>query len=253
MNRLAVYQLKGGVGKTTTAVNLAWMAARDGWQTLLWDLDPQGAATYVLRGESAKLSPKKLLRGTLPVGRAVRQTAWEGLDLLPANINLRDFDTQIHKEEAGRGWLADTVARFGEEYRLVVLDCPPSLSHLAENVLSAADLVLMPTVPSPLAVRAYSQVREHVEAKGGKHPPVLRPFINFADRRRAAHLEILASPGRFLPGASRVVIPASAMIERMSTVRAPLPTYAPPSHVAVQAYEALWRDTKRQLQKLGKG
>lgn len=250
MKRLAIYQLKGGVGKTTTAVNLAWMAARDGWSTLLWDLDPQGAATYMFEADAEAPSAKRLLKDRQPTATLIRGTAWEGLDLLPAGPGLRHLDTQLHSREAGRGWLADSLAGLAEDYDLVILDCPPSLSHLADNVLAAVDLVLMPTEPSPLSVRAYAQVREHLDARRNRHAPVLRPFLNMVDRRRMAHQEFLLASQRYLPGLSPVTIPASAAIERMSLMRAPLPCIEPPGHVAVQAYEALWRDTQRQLQAL---
>lgn len=247
MHSLAVYQLKGGVGKTTTAVNLAACAARAGWPTLLWDLDPQGAAGHVLGADPAGIKVKKLLRGEQAAGRLVEPTPWRHLDILPSARKLRNVDAHLGSGKADARWLQNLLQRFSENYRLVVIDCPPALGGLAESIMRTADLLLMPSEPGPLARRAIEQVREHLKDIGIKDPP-MRTFFNQVDRRRSMHREMAENPGQYLPFASPVSIPASAMVERMGLECGPLSSYAPPSHPAVQAFDALWKDTRRLLE-----
>ncbi|MEQ9011788.1 ParA family protein [Algiphilus sp.] len=251
MHSLAVYQLKGGVGKTTTAVNLAALAARDGWPTLLWDLDPQGAAGHVLGADPAGIKVKKLLRGEQAAGRLVEHTPWRHLDVLPSNRKLRNVDAHLGSGHTDGSWVQTWLKRFSENYRLVVIDCPPALGGLAESILRNASLLLLPTEPGPLARRAVDQVREHLEELGIKNPP-LRTFFNQVDRRRRMHREMAEDPSQFLPFASPVTIPASAAVERMGMECAPLYAYAGAGHPAVQAFDALWQDTRKVLEKPGR-
>src|SRR4030095_4547021 len=93
VNTLATYNIKGGVGKTTAAVNLAYLAAGDGRRTLLWDLDPQGAASYLLRiGPRVKGGGKALIRGKTSLDQAVKPTEFDRLDLVPADFTYRNLD-----------------------------------------------------------------------------------------------------------------------------------------------------------------
>ncbi len=93
MNTLATYNIKGGVGKTAAAVNLAYLAARDGHRTLLWDLDPQGAASYLLRVRPrVKGGGKALIRGKTSLEEAVKPTEFDRLDLVPADFTYRNLD-----------------------------------------------------------------------------------------------------------------------------------------------------------------
>ena len=162
MKTLALYQLKGGVGKTSSAVNLAAFAAAQGYQTLLWDLDPQGAATWYFDGQrDDEQSPKRWLNGQTPIGRLVQRTGYERLDLLPASLSNRFLDILLRKVEPPRQALARLIKPFSEHYQLLVLDAPPGLSHLADNVIAAADLVLMEsTYGDRLHGRAGASVRQ---------------------------------------------------------------------------------------------
>lgn len=161
MKTLALYNLKGGVGKTAAAVNLAFLAADYGHRTLLWDLDPQGAASWYLGVEPAPHAhAKKLVRGKLPIGEFLRPTAYERLDVLPANLSNRHLDRLLDAQSEDPEHVAGLIAPLGETYSLLVLDCPPSLSRLSANVFRAADVIALPLIPTPLSVRAYEQVVE---------------------------------------------------------------------------------------------
>lgn len=247
MHRLAIYQLKGGVGKTTTAVNLAALAARDGWPTLLWDLDPQGAASHILGAQAADLKIKKLLNGEQPAGRLVEATRWRHLDVLPSTRKLRNADTHLGSDKADARWLKQLLDRFSESYQLVIIDSPPALGGLATSIMRAVDMLLLPVEAGALARRAVVQVEEHLRELAIRKP-VMRTFLNRVDRRRRLHREMAAAPGDYLPSASPVSIPASAAIESMGSECAPLCELARGSHPAARAFAALWQDTRAQLE-----
>lgn len=248
MHRLAIYQLKGGVGKTTTAVNLAALAARDGWPTLLWDLDPQGAAGHILGAQASDLKIKKMLSGEQPVGRLVEATRWRHLDVLPSARKLRNADLHLGSEKADARWLKQLLDRFSESYQLIVIDCPPALGGLATSIMRATDMLLLPADAGALARRAVEQVEEHLRELEIRKP-VLRTFLNRVDRRRSLHREMADAPANYLPWASPVSVPASAMIERMGTECAPLCEFTRDTHPAARAFAALWQDTREQLEK----
>ena len=86
MQTLALYNLKGGVGKSAAAVNLAYLAAADGIPTLLWDLDPQGAASWYFHAKPEDIKTKKVLEGETPIGRLVKKTPYENLAMIPADF-----------------------------------------------------------------------------------------------------------------------------------------------------------------------
>ena len=245
MNIVAVYNLKGGVGKTATAVNIAYIAARRGARTLLWDLDPQGAATWYLGLEpQLTVKAKKLMSGKVPVGSEVRISPYSGLNVLPADPAYRNLDLMLDKAE-DRNVLAEMLKPFSETYSLTVLDCPPSFSRLAENVLTAADAVLVPLQPTPLSLRAFEQLKECISRK---EIPVRRllPFFSMVDRRRKLHREWLRNPPAQLERLLPVDIPLASEVERMGLERAPLPLFSPKCKAA-EAYAALWNQLQRKL------
>lgn len=241
---LATYNLKGGVGKTATAVNVAALAARDGLRTLLWDLDPQGAATFTLRVRP-KLpgGARKLVRGTRDPAAAVRATDTENLDLLPADFRLRKLDVALAAQ--GALSLGDVLGPLAERYDLVVLDCPPSISHASEHVFRLADTLLVPLVPTTLSVRTLDQLHDFVRGRRTGPLQVL-PFFTLVDRRKRLHASIMAElPARF-PGFLTTRVPVAADVERMGVERAPVMDFAPRS-AGARAYRALWEEVRPKL------
>ncbi|MFD2399400.1 ParA family protein [Prauserella oleivorans] len=197
MKIVASYNVKGGVGKTTAAVNLAYLSARQGSRTLLWDLDPQGAATFLFRIKPrVKGGSGKLVRGERPIDAALKGTDFTGLDLLPADFTYRNMDLDLARAHPKAKKAARALSRLlddlAHDYDVVFLDTPPSLSLVSENVLHAADVVLVPIIPTVLALRTYDQLAEFV-AGFDRDRPALHAFFSMADRRKALHREILAT------------------------------------------------------------
>jgi cellulose biosynthesis protein BcsQ len=248
MKILAVTNIKGGVGKTTTAINLAYLCAASGRKTLLWDLDPQGAATYTLGIEAQEheaASVKKLLSGKREIPELIVPTSYEGLDLLPASFSYRKFDIHLHERPKPTERLLKMSRSVRENYSALFLDCPPGISLLSENVLRAADAVIIPVLPTPLSVRMLIQLRDFL-AEEGWQDLLLLPFFAMVDVRRSLHRELMDNTRGQFPLMLKTEVPYWSEIERMSVRRAPLPAFAPSSEAA-QIYGALWAEVLKKL------
>jgi chromosome partitioning protein len=245
MKIFASYNIKGGVGKTTTAVNLAYLAASDGYRTLLWDLDPQGGASYLFRIKpKVKGGGKALIRGRRSVDAAIKGTDFDGLDLLPADFTYRHLDLDLDGAKQPARRLAGLLAPLAAEYDAIFLDCPPSISLLSESVLHAADLLLVPLIPTTLSVRTLDQLTEFVASFNGHRPSVLA-FFSMLDRRKRLHTEIAAGLPTERSDVAATAIPALSVIEQMSVHRAPVAQFAPRS-VAARQYRELWREARHR-------
>lgn len=246
MNVVASYSIKGGVGKTAAAVNLAAEAAASGSRVLLWDLDPQGAATFHL-SEDARLKggAGRLVADKDGLVRHIRGTHWPGLHLLPADFSHRQLDVLIAAEKRPERRLKRLLKPLRSSYDLVVLDCAPSISQTAESVFHAVDALLIPVIPSALSLRTLHQLGLFLDELDGAQPKRLA-FFSMADRRRALHRFTLAHPPRKLAHFLSTAIPYAAHVERMSDRAAPLRHFAPRCAAAL-AYAALWRELNVQL------
>jgi chromosome partitioning protein len=250
MKIIAVTNIKGGVGKTTAAVNLAYLCAASGRHTLLWDLDPQGAATYILGVEPdahAAASAKKLLAGKRAIPEQVVATGYSNLDLLPANLSYRKFDIHLSAHGNPTERLLKMSRSLREIYPVLFLDCPPGISLLSENVLRAADVAIVPLLPTPLSVRMLEQLHAFIHQEGWEDL-VLLPFFSMVDIRRWLHRELMASTRKQFPMMLKTEVPYWSTIERMSLRRAPLPAFSPES-MAAQIYAALWREIAERMGK----
>jgi chromosome partitioning protein len=250
MKIIAVTNIKGGVGKTTAAVNLAYLCAASGQHTLLWDLDPQGAATYLLGinpNDDELTSAKKLLTGKCDVPELIIGTEYSNLDLLPANLSYRKFDIHLNARKNPTERLLKISRSLREFYEVLFFDCPPGISLLSENVLHAADAVIVPLLPTPLSVRMLLQLRDFIDDQGWGDL-VLLPFFSMVDIRRSLHRELMASTRKQFPAILKTEVPYWSEIERMSLRRAPLPAFSP-SGAATLIYAALWREIAERMGK----
>ena len=254
MKIYATYNIKGGVGKTTTAVNLAYLAAAEsGLRTVLWDLDPQGAASFMFRVKPrVKGGGKALIHGTRPLDDAIKGTDFDNLDLIPADFTYRNMDLLLGNVSGGHSSdgpggkparkLSKLLAPLAAEYDAVFLDCPPSISLVSENVLHAADVIVVPLIPTTLSVRTLEQLTAFVAGFNGQRPDVLA-FFSMVDRRKKLHKEITDNLSSERTEVAATAIPSLSMIENMSVERAPVTVFAPRSSAA-KAYRALWAEIR---------
>jgi len=239
---LATYNIKGGVGKTSAAANLAYVAAQEGSRVLLWDLDPQGASTYLFRVKpKVRGGGRRLVRGKSEVSELIKGTDFERLDLLPADFSYRHMDLALDATKRPTRRIARVLAPLRDDYDWVFLDCPPSISLVSESVFEAADALLVPLIPATLSSRTFGQLLEVV--RGG---PEVLAFFSMVDGRKRLHREVMASMRAEYASILETVIPAAADIERMGARRTVLPEFAPRGRAAV-AYEALWAEVTARV------
>ena len=245
---IALFSNKGGVGKTAAAVNLAYLAAESGRTTLICDLDPQGSTTFYYRVKpKIRRKAKGFLRRGKPIERSIKGTDFEGLDLLPADFSHRELDVVFAGKKRSNRQLTRVLKPLRDEYDLIVLDCPPTINVLAENILYAANHLLVPLVPTTLSIRSYEQLTDFVADCNGRVPPP-SPFLTMVDRRKNLHRELVESLQDGVSDLMTTVIPYRSEIERMGIERQPLPAFAPRSDGA-RAYFALWEEIDRKLLK----
>jgi cellulose biosynthesis protein BcsQ len=237
---IAVYSAKGGVGKTTLAVNLGWASATlSSRRTLLWDLDPQGGASYILRQEPAGGELRRRIIGNDDLVRLIRASEYSRLDVLPYDRSLRHLDRLFH-ELGKKGRLAKVASNLTADYDRVIIDCPPGLTDTSDQILRAADLVVVPVIPAALSQRALEVIKEYLLRKKGPKV-VLAPVFSMVDRRRLLHLrELEKNPGW-------PVIPMASAYERVSEERAPIGELMPRYSVPVEAVALLWRRIEKAL------
>lgn len=241
MAMIAIYSPKGGVGKTSLSVNLAWAASQSGRRVVLWDLDAQGAASFILAPKRKTKGQARdvLERGMSPLD-AIVATDVPRLDLLPADESLRTLDV-LFDELGAKKRLLRIGELLAKDYDHVIIDSPPGLGITAEQVIRGAALIVLPQIPSTLSRRTAEELEAHLGGKRKGAPPIL-PVYNLVDRRRLAHRQALeAEPGR-------PAVPMASLVEQMADRHAPLGAYAPGSPAA-KAIRELWTTVERRLAK----
>ena len=240
MKSIAVYSLKGGVGKTTLAVNLAWASATlSSRRTLIWDLDSQAAASFLLQADRPKTQEAKAVfaRDILPE-KLVVPTRIDRLRLLPADASLRNLD-RFFFDLGKKKRLDKLLSALDADFDRIILDCPPGLTETSEQVLRAADVIVVPVIPSPLSQRALQEVVAHLDRKRLRRGAVL-PVHAMVDRRRTLHAAALAANPAW------PVVPMASLFEQMSISRRPVGEMARRSPGA-SAIADLWTAIEQRL------
>jgi cellulose biosynthesis protein BcsQ len=245
MTTIALYNLKGGVGKTASCVNLAYLASKNGYKTLLWDIDPQGSASFYFQGKlKLKGGIKKMLSPDGDLREAVLPTGYNNLDLISADISAKSMDILIEEFSQSKKKLKNVLSVFSRDYDFLIIDCPPGLSAISENVFQAADIVLMPVIPTTLSIRTYRMVKEYFKDKD-LDLSKLMCFFTMVDLRKNMHHEImdeLFKDKRFFEN----YIPYLSDVEKMGSHQAPIEEFARSSYAA-RCYSDLWDEIKEGL------
>ncbi len=239
MKIFSCYSIKGGVGKTALAVNLAYFLRETGKRTLLIDLDPQGAAAFYFRVAPADRfsSDTKRKPGRNLARRNIRESDFPGLDILPSNLDYRHLDILFSEMKKPRKQLDKALSRLNDDYDAVVLDCPPNITLLAENIFRASSVILVPVIPTTLSVRTLEQLTDFLHAEG-LEKAVVRPFFSMVQNTKRLHRDTIKEWRKASTGFLNNEIPFSSEIENMGISRAPL--LAKASHsAAAKAYRAL--------------
>lgn len=240
MASIAIYSVKGGVGKTSLAVNLAWCSASiSRRKTLLWDLDAANGSGFLLGIDPRKKrSADSMFGDGSDPAKLIQPTEYPNLDLLPADESIRSIDRQLDRMGKKKR-LAKLAAVLSKDYDRIIFDCPPVLNELSAQIIRAADLIIVPLPPSPLSARAFEVVVEEVRGSGKSHPPIL-PVLSMIDLRRALHKEAReANP-------TWPVIPLASAVEQCAVERKPVGAFAPRSPAA-RAIAQLWTAIERKL------
>jgi cellulose biosynthesis protein BcsQ len=239
MASVAVYSPKGGVGKSTSAVNLAYLSASTSKRrTLLWDIDAQGAASFLLGVPPRHQEARRIFSKDADPVELAQPTSFARLSVITADTSLRRLDAQLIEEDA-RKRMRKLIRGLETRFERVIVDCPPGLTEISEQIFRAVDLIVIPVPPSALGRRAFDETVESIRGMRRDAPPIL-PVLSMTDRRRKLHREMVAAH----PDWS--VIPYASVVERMATERAPLAAFAP-RHPAAQAFAELWSDVEHRL------
>jgi chromosome partitioning protein len=241
----AIYSIKGGVGKTATAVNLAALASFKGEKTLLIDLDPQASSTFYLKVKpKIRTTVKKLLKGKSSVQDQIKATDYVHLDILPSTFGFRNLEQLLEKMKRPGERIREMLEPLGTIYQWIFIDCPPGMTRLAEAIFNASDLILVPVVPTTLSVRTYHELRDFI----ADHP--LRPgsrvagFFSMVERRKNMHREILNDWDFKKELFCNTSIPYLSDVERMGIYRKPVVAFKPGSDASA-AFAGLWAEIKK--------
>jgi chromosome partitioning protein len=247
MKIVACYSNKGGVGKTAASVNLAYASGMAGWKTLLCDLDPQGASGFYFRVKpSKKLPDKSFFKDEKRLLKAVRASDYDNLDLLPANMSFRDFDIFLSQMKSGRSRLNKALKIVKGDYDVLILDCPPNISLLSENVFKTADLIAVPVIPTTLSARTLGQLYDFFKNNGFARKKLMI-FFSMVQLSKKLHHETMTELRQKYKNILDTQIPFATEVERMGVHRAPVQTFAGNEPVA-RAFDQIWQSIEAQLQ-----
>jgi len=255
---IAIVNQKGGVGKTTTAVNLSVYLARLGRSVLLIDLDPQGNATSAF-GVDHRALPEGIyeaLSGLAPLKRVVQATVIDGHKLAPASISLAGANIELVNVERREHRLRDTLQEVAQEFNYIIIDCPPSLGLLTVNALVGADEIVIPVQAEYYALEGLSSLLETISLVRENLNPnldILGALITMYDERYKLTHDVFHELYRYFPNRIfRTVIPRNVRLAEAPSYGKTIVQYDPRSKGA-RAYEKLAKEvifTEKEISSL---
>lgn len=235
--------MKGGVGKTAAAVNLSYLAANDGSNTLLCDLDPQGASSYYFRIRASKnFNTNKFIKGGKHIDKNIKGTDFPNLDLLPSKLSYRNLDLALDALKHSKKRLKQIFKELEYEYDYLFMDCPPGISLISENVFNAADIILVPLIPTTLSELTYEKLLKFFE-KHDIDSDKIYTFFSMVESRKTLHQETMAKVSEEVHNILKTRIPYRSDVEKMGIYREPVPVSSPHSD-STRAYKDLWNEIK---------
>ena len=246
MKVIACYNIKGGVGKTTTAVNLAYLSAKEGNRTLLWDMDLQGSASLLLQSGTKKAKSVSVFSKEGPDAKSqIQHTSFKNLDLLPADFSLHKLDQEIGDLKKPKKRIKSILQPLSKKYDKIFIDCPAGYTPFIQTLQYIADVFLVPIVPSPLTLKSYEIFKKRLK-KRSREKLIVFPFFSMVDRRKQLHREIIGLHKNGTRGFLHTNIPFSSKVERMGVELAPLLSYDMRS-AATKAYKKLWEEINTNI------
>ncbi len=249
---IAITNQKGGVGKTTTAVNLAAFIALDGYKVLLVDSDPQGNATSGLGVNRKRLSfclHDMLVEG-LEAHLVVTSTKIDNLDLIPATIQLAGAEVELATRSEREQALALGIAPVSDHYDVIIIDCPPSLGLLTINALTACNSVIIPLQCEYYALEGLSQLMETIQlVRQRQNPRLIIEGIVFTmfDGRTNLSIQVVDEVKRhFCKEVYRTIIPRNVRLSEAPSHGKPIALYDARSKGA-----EVYRDLAREVLQRG--
>lgn len=253
---IAIANQKGGVGKTTTAVNIAAALGAFGKKTLLVDVDPQGNATsgVGIDKRAIEKSTYHLLVENTPAQEIVRNTKFSNLDIMPAGIDLAAAEFEMMDLPGRSTRLRSALLKIKQNYDYVIIDCPPSLGLITTNALSAADSVIVPIQCEYYALEGLSQLMNsvrHIKRKTNEYLYLEGVLLTMYDGRLNLTQQVVNEVKQFFPKkVFGTVIPRGVRLSEAPSYGTPIMYYDPHCKGA-QAYFSLAEELMRKEKKNG--
>ena len=241
---IPVVNQKGGVGKTTTTVNLSTSLALKGYQVLVIDLDPQGncSSSFGVVKDELDLHAYHVLLGHASIDDVIIETEVDGLTLVPTNMHLAGAEIELVTEMGREGRLADALADVVDHYDLILIDCPPSLGLITLNALTAADLLIVPLQCEYFALEGVSQLLHTLELVRSRINPsveLIGVALTMFDRRNKLSFSVQAEVASYFGDVMfETVIPRNVRLSESPSHGKPVALYDAKSSGA-KAYKAL--------------